>query len=74
MCIDKGTYDAVSLHPDNSKERREEYIKQVFKILEPRGFLIITSCNWTEDELKTQFGTGKGSIFQEMFLRKQPEI
>ncbi|XP_046626397.1 EEF1A lysine methyltransferase 2 [Neodiprion virginianus] len=52
---DKGTYDAVSLNPDNPKEKREKYIKNVKEMLDPQGILIITSCNWTEDELINHF-------------------
>ncbi|XP_046749357.1 EEF1A lysine methyltransferase 2 [Diprion similis] len=54
---DKGTYDAVSLNPNNPKEKREKYIKNVKEMLEPQGILIITSCNWTEDELVNHFKT-----------------
>ena len=59
VCMDKGTYDAVSLNPDNPKEKREKYIQNVALLLEKQGFLIITSCNWTEEELKTQFSKSK---------------
>lgn len=52
---DKGTYDAISLHPDNPKEKREAYITNVYKILETDGLLLITSCNWTEPELLLAF-------------------
>lgn len=52
---DKGTYDAVSLDPENTKEKRETYIGNVHKILEENGILIITSCNWTQSELIEAF-------------------
>lgn len=52
---DKGTYDAISLNPDNPKEKRMAYISNVAKLLEDDGFFIITSCNWTEDELAVSF-------------------
>lgn len=52
---DKGTYDAVSLDPENTKEKRETYIRNVHKILEENGILIITSCNWTQPELIEAF-------------------
>ncbi|XP_015585322.1 EEF1A lysine methyltransferase 2 [Cephus cinctus] len=52
---DKGTYDAISLNPDNPKEKREKYIKNVHNILLPNGLFILTSCNWTESELQSQF-------------------
>ncbi|KAL7737923.1 hypothetical protein ACLKA6_006293 [Drosophila palustris] len=53
---DKGTYDAVSLCPDNPKEKRTNYLATVSKLLQDEHSLfIITSCNWTEDELITSF-------------------
>lgn len=50
-----GTYDAISLHPDNSKEKRMTYIDNLYKITENDGLMIITSCNWTESELENAF-------------------
>lgn len=50
VCHDKGTFDAVSLM-ENSKEKRTAYIRNVNRLLNSDGFFIITSCNFTEDEL-----------------------
>lgn len=55
LAHDKGTYDAVSLHPDNPKAKREKYIKNVHEIVNDGGFLALTSCNWTKDELTEHF-------------------
>lgn len=55
LAHDKGTYDAVSLHPDNPMEKREKYIKNVHNILENKGVLALTSCNWTKAELIEHF-------------------
>jgi hypothetical protein len=59
VCFDKGTYDAISLCPDNATSKRQKYIENVAEILGPpedkRKFLILTSCNWTENELDEQF-------------------
>ena len=52
---DKGTYDAISLNPDNTKLRRIQYIDNIYKILDDDGLFIITSCNWTEQELINTF-------------------
>ncbi|XP_017047538.1 EEF1A lysine methyltransferase 2 [Drosophila ficusphila] len=53
---DKGTYDAVSLCPDNPKEKRALYLKTVHKLLRTADSLfVITSCNWTEEELEKSF-------------------
>lgn len=51
---DKGTYDAISLM-ENAKENRSVYIENVYKMLKDDGLFIITSCNWTQDELLEQF-------------------
>jgi len=53
---DKGTYDAVSLCPDNPKEKRALYLATVEKLLRTADSLfVITSCNWTEEELEASF-------------------
>ncbi|XP_068627288.1 EEF1A lysine methyltransferase 2 [Battus philenor] len=52
---DKGTYDAISLNPENAREKREKYIQKVADILADDGIYVITSCNWTEDELIRHF-------------------
>ena len=51
---DKGTYDAVALMED-ATEKQNIYIKNVARLLEEDGFFIITSCNFTEDELIESF-------------------
>ncbi|CAL4180656.1 unnamed protein product [Meganyctiphanes norvegica] len=55
ICHDKGTYDAISLCPENPTEKRNAYIKNVSGLLNSNGVYIITSCNWVEDELLQQF-------------------
>ncbi|XP_075699303.1 EEF1A lysine methyltransferase 2 [Rhinoderma darwinii] len=54
--LDKGTFDAVSLDPNGSEEKRRQYIQSLCQVLKPNGIFIITSCNWTKDELLGQFG------------------
>ncbi|KAK4872956.1 hypothetical protein RN001_014985 [Aquatica leii] len=56
VILDKGTYDAISMST-NAKEDREAYISNVHKALKTNGLLIITSCNWTKDELISHFHT-----------------
>ena len=51
---DKGTYDAVALM-ENAMEKRATYIKNVATLLEDDGYFIITSCNFTDDELIESF-------------------
>ncbi|XP_055912226.1 EEF1A lysine methyltransferase 2 [Eupeodes corollae] len=52
---DKGTYDAISLNPENPKEKREAYLDCVRNMMDEDAFFIITSCNWTEEELVLSF-------------------
>lgn len=54
VCHDKGTYDAVSLM-EGAKEKRKLYIKNVASLMENDGLFIITSCNFTEEELLASF-------------------
>lgn len=54
---DKGTYDAISLHPENPADKRAAYINHLHRITAENGLLILTSCNWTEDELCTSLAT-----------------
>jgi hypothetical protein len=58
LVLDKGTYDAISLNPDNPQEKRTSYVRSLCHILRPNGLFIITSCNWTEEELRAHFGEG----------------
>ena len=58
LCHDKGTYDAISLRFDDAKVAREKYIENLKDITKVGGYFVITSCNWTLQELKQQFGSG----------------
>lgn len=49
---DKGTYDAIALM-ENAGEHRRTYLKNVAKLVE--DYFIITSCNFTEEELIESF-------------------
>lgn len=57
VALDKGTYDAISLNPNEAKDKRMLYKTNVVNMLKPNGLLIITSCNWTDQELIQDFGT-----------------
>lgn len=52
---DKGTYDAISLHPEDPSSKRRKYIENMYKILLPSGYLVLTSCNWTKEEIEKHF-------------------
>ncbi|XP_031453192.1 EEF1A lysine methyltransferase 2 isoform X2 [Phasianus colchicus] len=58
ICIDKGTFDAVSLNPDNAVGKRKQYVRSLCSVLKPEGFFLITSCNWTKEELLNEFREG----------------
>ncbi|XP_036191501.1 EEF1A lysine methyltransferase 2 isoform X1 [Myotis myotis] len=58
VCIDKGTFDAISLNPDNAIEKRKQYVNSLSRVLKVNGFFLITSCNWTKEELLNEFCEG----------------
>ncbi|KAI8348647.1 S-adenosyl-L-methionine-dependent methyltransferase [Blakeslea trispora] len=63
VALDKGTYDAISLHPDQTQAKkegvagpREKYVASVHRMIKPTtGLFLITSCNWTKEELIENF-------------------
>lgn len=63
VVLDKGTYDAISLHPDQVQAKkdgvagpREKYVESVARMTDPeQGLFLITSCNWTKEELVENF-------------------
>ncbi|KAF6199113.1 hypothetical protein GE061_007138 [Apolygus lucorum] len=58
IVLDKGTFDAISLSPEDAQSKKLIYLKNVSKMLNDAGLFVITSCNWTESELIKQFSTG----------------
>ncbi|KAF8543980.1 putative S-adenosylmethionine-dependent methyltransferase of the seven beta-strand family [Trichophaea hybrida] len=55
VVLDKGTFDAISLSDETLPDGRrivECYPGKVAGVLKKGGWLIVTSCNWTEEELK----------------------
>ncbi|CAK9153350.1 unnamed protein product [Ilex paraguariensis] len=50
LVIDKGTLDAIGLHPDGPI-KRIMYWDSILRLVAPGGLLVITSCNSTKDEL-----------------------
>ncbi|KAG0418038.1 hypothetical protein HPB47_005167 [Ixodes persulcatus] len=55
VVLDKGTYDAISLSPDEPAAKRQRYLELVARLLPVDGRLVIVSCNWTRDELLSHF-------------------
>ncbi|KAI1340462.1 putative S-adenosylmethionine-dependent methyltransferase of the seven beta-strand family [Xylariaceae sp. FL0016] len=69
VVLDKGTFDAVSLSaepldPSTGRRAGEGYRDAVLALTREGGVFLVTSCNWTEDELRRWFaedeGGGKG--------------
>ncbi|KAJ5989297.1 hypothetical protein N7481_004507 [Penicillium waksmanii] len=62
IVLDKGTFDAISLAGD-AKDTQvcERYPGIVRRLIRTGGFLIVTSCNWTEEELVHWFTAAEGS-------------
>ncbi|KAK3295722.1 S-adenosyl-L-methionine-dependent methyltransferase [Chaetomium fimeti] len=60
VVLDKGTFDAVSLSGERDGQGRricEGYGERVLQLLRPGGIFLVTSCNWTEAELRDWFET-----------------
>ncbi|KAF9243389.1 S-adenosyl-L-methionine-dependent methyltransferase [Melanogaster broomeanus] len=57
LILDKGTYDAISLMDNDAQGNAplDKYPPRVAALLKPGGHFLITSCNFTEDELKERF-------------------
>ncbi|XP_057237193.1 EEF1A lysine methyltransferase 2 [Malurus melanocephalus] len=58
ICLDKGTFDAISLDPADAAGKRKLYVGSLSRVLKPEGFFLITSCNWTKEELLNEFREG----------------
>uniref|UniRef100_A0A671R4K5 EEF1A lysine methyltransferase 2 n=1 Tax=Sinocyclocheilus anshuiensis TaxID=1608454 RepID=A0A671R4K5_9TELE len=58
VCIDKGTFDAISLSPEDREEAKKLYVNSLKTVMQPGGFSIITSCNWTKEQLLQIFRPG----------------
>lgn len=76
LVLDKGTFDAISLSSDiitttsNGKEHRicDLYPGKASQLVKPGGYLLVTSCNWTEEEVVRWFTTaGEGMTKLEVY-------
>lgn len=77
LILDKGTFDAVSLSGErDGKGRRicEGYGERVVKLLRKGGVFLVTSCNWTETELKAWFEGTNADVPVEGRLRQVGRI
>ncbi|KAI1468272.1 S-adenosyl-L-methionine-dependent methyltransferase [Daldinia caldariorum] len=60
VVLDKGTFDAISLSPETDpatgRRASESYRARVAPLVRDNGGLfLVTSCNWTEEELRSWF-------------------
>jgi SAM-dependent methyltransferase len=58
VVLDKGTFDAICLSQDTDAQGRricEGYSEHVAPLVKAGGRFLITSCNWTEEELRHWF-------------------
>ncbi|XP_045925942.1 EEF1A lysine methyltransferase 2 [Micropterus dolomieu] len=58
VCIDKGTFDAISLNPDDTKDGKKLYVQTLKDALKDKGLFVVTSCNWTKEQLLNRFSEG----------------
>ncbi|KDR78860.1 hypothetical protein GALMADRAFT_38932, partial [Galerina marginata CBS 339.88] len=60
LLLDKGTYDAIALgeKDEQGNSPAVKYPRRVARLLKPGGLFLVTSCNFTEEELQTSFITG----------------
>lgn len=68
LCIDKGTFDAITLNPDNFNDGKKLYVQSLRKVLNGEGFFAITSCNWTKEQLLDRFSEGEEKIIHEILF------
>uniref|UniRef100_A0A8C1KGI7 EEF1A lysine methyltransferase 2 n=1 Tax=Cyprinus carpio TaxID=7962 RepID=A0A8C1KGI7_CYPCA len=52
------TFDAISLRPEDREEAKKCYVNSLKTVMQPGGFFIITSCNWTKEQLLQIFTPG----------------
>ncbi|KAJ7678929.1 S-adenosyl-L-methionine-dependent methyltransferase [Mycena polygramma] len=59
LLLDKGTFDAIALgeKDDDGSSPAARYPARAARLLKPGGSFLITSCNFTEDELRANFET-----------------
>lgn len=62
VVLDKGTFDAISLSEEREEHGRricEGYKDRVVPLIKAGGIFLVTSCNWTEEELRAWFEGGE---------------
>jgi hypothetical protein len=74
--MDKGTFDALALSQepvDGSGELPSRvYPQRMARLVRPGGFFLITSCNFTEEEIKSRYTKSElGFTFQYVYVKRQ---
>jgi SAM-dependent methyltransferase len=68
VVLDKGTFDAICLSQETDAQGRricEGYREKVEPLVKSGGRFLITSCNWTAEELRGWFeGEGSGMVYE----------
>jgi len=54
LVVDKGTLDAVGLHPTRKELHRRLYLATIRRVLVAGGLFVITSCNSTREEISAE--------------------
>lgn len=68
VVLDKGTFDAICLAQETDAQGRricEGYREKVEALIKPGGRFLITSCNWTEEEVRGWFDVEGGALVYE---------
>ncbi|TBU48861.1 S-adenosyl-L-methionine-dependent methyltransferase [Dichomitus squalens] len=64
LVLDKGTFDAIVLaeKDEGGRTPAEGYPARIGRVVKPNGFFLITSCNFTEEELKAKFANAETGL------------
>ncbi|KAI5853353.1 S-adenosyl-L-methionine-dependent methyltransferase [Tricharina praecox] len=77
VVLDKGTFDAISLSEEMLSDGRrvvEAYPAKVAAAMRKGGWLVVTSCNWTEEELGRRIVEGAAGELQVYGRVKYPSF
>lgn len=51
VILDKGTYDAIGLSPDQAEPNQKRYLEVLGSLMSPSGLFILSSVNYTAPKL-----------------------
>lgn len=58
LILDKGLFDSASSEVKDAEEFREKYTKNIQDLLLPGGTLLMATCSYTEEEVKSYLKQG----------------